>query len=251
MTRGRQYLVTTPAESQADVLHFFNQFAAFNTEQHGTADRLLDYRMKILKQFASFNPEDIVLDIGCGDGKHLFELDKKIGKGIGIDFSDKMIAVANKKARTNCTSSFCFRTDDAQHLNSIQDESVDVVICTGALEHMFDKKAVMHSIYRTLRPGGRFVCLTLNDQFLWYSKWAPALKVPTYHLATDKRINSYEARALLEHARFSDFGVDYWTFIPRGDMPSYAAKISTCIDFVGHLGASKWLRSGLILHGTK
>ena len=83
MDRGRQYLVTTPAQSQSDVLHFFNQFAAFNTEQHGTPDRLLEYRMKVLHRFAAFTPQDTVLDIGCGDGKHLFELDARIGQGIG------------------------------------------------------------------------------------------------------------------------------------------------------------------------
>lgn len=251
MIRGRKRLVTTQAKTQSDVLHFFNQFAAVNTEQHGTADRLLDYRMKILHRFAGFSQEDTVLDIGCGDGKHLFALNEQIKRGIGVDFSPNMVAAATKKTTTSCTTQFCFKTDDAQHLHHIGDGSIDVAICTGALEHMLDKKAVMHSIYRVLRPGGRFVCLTLNDQFLWYSKWAPALNLPTYHLATDKRISPTEAHALLKQGNFSSFGVDYWTFIPKGDMPMYAASLSKCIDLIGHVGAKRWLRSGLVLHGVK
>lgn len=250
MARARQYLVTTPAQNQADALNFFDQFAAFNVEHHGTADRLLAYRMRILHRFARFTQEDVVLDIGCGDGKHLFELAGCIKKGIGIDFSDKMIAAASSKAKNKAQTPFRFTSDDAQHLATVEDSSVDVVICTGALEHMFDKKAVMRSIQRVLRPGGRFVCLTLNDQFLWYSKWAPALNLPTYHLATDKRIDTQEARALLSEANFSTSGVDYWTFIPRGDMPPYAAHLSTCIDLLGRVAARRWLRSGLVLYGV-
>ena len=251
MVRGKQQLVTTPAQSQADVLHFFNHFAAYNVEHHGMPDRLLAYRMNILHRFAHFTPEDTVLDIGCGDGKHLFALDSYIKKGIGIDFSEKMINRAAQHANTFYPSSFCFKTDDAQHLTSITDNSVDVVICTGALEHMFDKGAVMRSIYRVLRPGGRFVCLTLNDQFIWYSKWAPALNLSTYHLSTDRRINTNEALYLLRNAHFSISDVNYWTFIPKGDMPAFAAKVSTCLDVLGRLVAKKWLRSGLVLRGIK
>ena len=251
MARGRQYLVTTPAESQSDVLHFFNQFAACNTEQHGTADRLLAYRMKILRRFAAFTPGDTVLDIGCGDGKHLFQLNGHIQRGIGVDFSPNMVATASQKAVRHKNTSFCFKTEDAQHLPSVQDNSMDVVICTGALEHMIDKSAVMQSIARVLRPGGRFVCLTLNDQFLWYSTLAPALNLPTYHLTTDKRLTPKEALSLLQEAGFSFHGIDYWTFIPRGDMPAIAATVSAWIDLFGHLGAQNWLRSGLVMHGVK
>ena len=175
----------------------------------------------------------------------------ELARELEIDFSPNMVAVASKKARNNHSTPFCFKTDDAQYLTSVPDNSVDVVICTGALEHMIDKGAVMQSMYRVLRPGGRFVCLTLNDQFLWYSKWAPALNLSTYHLATDKRITNAEAHMLLQHGGFSSYGVDYWTFIPRGDMPAYVATLSTWIDKIGHLGAKNWLRSGLVLYGVK
>src|SRR5260370_36233870 len=37
------------------------------------------------------------------------------------------------------------------------DQSIDLAICIGAFEHMLDKRAVLASIYRVLKFGGRFV----------------------------------------------------------------------------------------------
>ena len=251
MIRSKPSLTTAPAQSQADVRHFFDSFAAFNTEQHGTADRLLDYRIKVLHQFAAFRTNDVVLDIGCGDGKHLFALDGKIARGIGIDLSPNMVAFAAERSHYTTTSQYAFYVDNAESLEKIPPTSVDVVICTGALEHMLNKKAVLHAIRRVLKPGGRFVCLTLNDQFFWYNLWAPAINHPTYHLATDKRINAKQAEHLLSATGFTLYDVDFWTFIPRGDMPPIAASACSFLDKLGHIGASRWLRSGLVLSGIK
>jgi ubiquinone/menaquinone biosynthesis C-methylase UbiE len=35
-----------------------------------------------------------------------------------------------------------FEVDDAEKLNGIADQSIDLAICIGAFEHMLDKRAV-------------------------------------------------------------------------------------------------------------
>ena len=251
MIRSTRSLTTTPAYTQADVQQFFDSFAKFNTEQHGAPDRLMSYRLRVIDQFAAFSTRDVVLDIGCGDGKHLFALNGRIALGIGVDLSPNMIASAIKQTRQPFSTNYHFGVDNAEYLGTVRANSIDVVFCTGALEHMINKQAVFQAIWRVLKKGGRFVCLTPNDQFFWYSKWAPALNHPTYHLATDNRINAQEAHQFLVTSGFTSHGVDYWTFIPRGDMPGLAAKTCSLLDKIGHLAAPHWLRSGLVLHGVK
>ena len=41
-------------------------------------------------------PEPLILDVGCGDGRHCFLIDKNGGKSIGIDLSQTMVEVAKK-----------------------------------------------------------------------------------------------------------------------------------------------------------
>lgn len=243
--------MTKHVQSREDIRQFFNRFAAHNVEHHGAAGRLLAYRLQIFDQFSKFSPLDTVLDVGCGNGKHLFALDGRIGQAIGIDFSTNMIARACSAVSPRLASAYSFRVDNAEQLSTIPDQSVDVVICSGALEHMLDKESVIHAIYRVLKRGGRFVCLTLNNEFVWYSRWAPALGLPTYHLSTDRRLDTAEADRLLRRAPFSAHGIQYWTFIPRGDMPAYCAIGCTLLDRIGRWGGARWLRSGMVLYAER
>lgn len=244
-------LKTTPVSSIADVQQFFDAFASHNVEQHGKADKLLQYRLHLIKKYAGFSPTDHVLDIGCGNGHHLFALDGLFGSATGTDLSAGMIHAAQQQLNTSKKSSYQFLTDDAQQLSQLPDNHFDVVLCIGALEHMFDKSAVLNNAHRVLKPGGRLVFLTLNDQFVWYRHIAPRINYPTRHLATDRRLDYAEAQHLLKEARFTTSGVDFWTFIPKGDMPAFFAMLSKGLDKLGHLFMPASLRGGLILHATK
>ena len=251
MIRRTKPLVTTSVRTPDEIQAFFDRFAAFNEEHHGEADKLLAYRMQILNRYAQFSSSDRVLDVGCGNGKHLFALDGQIREGIGIDFSPGMIATARHSLKKSFSSSFSFYKENAIHLDSIPDQSVDVIICTGVLEHVVEKESMMHATHRVLRPGGRFVCLTLNDQFLWYRNWAPALGYATRHLSTDRRLSVLDAQNLLAQTPFTTSAVHYWTFIPKGDMPSIFAVGCRLLDKAGHVLAPSRLRSGLVLYGIR
>ncbi|MFK7848646.1 MAG: class I SAM-dependent methyltransferase [Rhodothermales bacterium] len=244
-------LKTTPVSSVDDVRRFFDAFAQHNIEQHGKAAKLLNYRISLLKKYADFKYSDEVLDIGCGNGHHLFSLDGFFRSGTGIDIAKGMVNAAEHSVPANASSTYSFLVDDAQSLLGIPDQSKDVVFCVGALEHMFDKVSVLSAAKRVLRPGGRFVCLTLNDQFIWYRTLAPLLGYATRHLATDHRLDQSQAQALLEQTGFKSTKIGYWTFVPQGDMPAMCAKLCKVIDLLGHIGAARYLRGGLVLSGVK
>lgn len=244
-------LETKPVTSVDDVRQFFDAFAHYNVEQHGKADALLQYRISLLKKYAGFKPADEVLDIGCGNGHHLFALDGTFRSAIGIDIAAGMVDRAKRTMPANSSSTFHFLVDDAQTLSIIPDNAVDVVICVGALEHMFDKRSVLSAARRVLRKNGRFICLTLNDQFVWYQKLAPYLGYATRHLATDHRLGKTEAGELMGAAGFRSIQTDYWTFIPQGDMPPFYAKLCRLLDVAGHITLPHHLRGGLVLCGVQ
>jgi ubiquinone/menaquinone biosynthesis C-methylase UbiE len=239
-----------PVRSKSDIEQFFDRFAAHNIEHHGAAGRLLRYRLSVIDAHIDIRPNDVVLDVGCGNGHHLFALDGRFARGVGVDLSAAMVASARAAAaRTPRRSAFEFARDDAETLATLPDASVDVVVCIGAIEHMADKLAVFCAARRVLRPGGRFVCLTLNDRWLWYHQVAPALGYETRHLASDRRLDAFEALSLMKKADFHDPRTAYWTFIPAGDMPELFHGLFRVLDVVGRLLGIPALRGGLVVTG--
>lgn len=233
-----------PSASKKDVQAFFNDFAEENFEQHGDAERLLSHRIDVLDRYAGFESSDVVLDVGCGDGSHLRALSERIERGIGIDIAPRMVEGARRRTSTDALS---FRVDDAELLTTIPDASVDVVICVGVLEHVLHPPHVFQQVRRVLKDGGRFVALTLNGSYWWY-RLADHLRIPTRHLTTDRRLRPLQARRMLRQCGLRP-RVDFWQFVPSGDLPSPLPALCQTLDTVGRWASAAPLRGGLRLFG--
>jgi len=138
-----------------------------------------------------------------------------------------------------------FEVDNAEELSGVADQSVDLAICIGAFEHMLDKRSVLASIYRVLKFGGRFFCLTPRADYIWYRTIAPLLGVATKHLSSDRMVTHNEFFALLDEAGFYRTRSAPWTFIPKGDMPAAAALLLTILDAIGRRARLNSFRGGL------
>jgi SAM-dependent methyltransferase len=89
-----------------------------------------------------------ILDLGCGDGF----LTRKIAESgaivVGVDASPQMVAAAKERGvEARCVSGEALPFD----------HEFDAVFSNAALHWMSDQDAVLHGIYRALKPGGRFV----------------------------------------------------------------------------------------------
>ncbi|MFB6272666.1 MAG: class I SAM-dependent methyltransferase [Salinibacter sp.] len=233
-----------PVATKADVRAFFDELAQDHAEQHGPAEALLRHRIRVLGRHAQFEPSDVVLDIGCGDGTHLRALADRIDRGLGIDLSPRMVQTARRRTQD---ASLTFRVGDAERLASVPDASVDVVLCVGVLEHLLRPARALRQFARVLAPSGRVVVLTLNGRHWWY-RLADRLGVPTRHLDTDCRLSPPRARRLLEENGLRP-DVGFWRFVPSGDLPRPLATLCRALDRVGQRVAPVSLQGGLRLVG--
>ena len=241
-------LRTTIVRNHEDVRRFFDARATGYAESHGDPARLLQQRLALIRRHARLRPTDAVLEIGCGHGVHLLGLADAFGHGLGTDLSPAMVAVARQRSAGSLwRAKLQFTVDRGEHLHSVADASMDVVFCVGAFEHVLGKARMLAMVFRVLKPGGRFVCLTPNGRYLWYRWLAPRLGVETRHLSTNHFLSRHELERLLSEAGLRTLTLGYWTFIPRGDMPAPHAALLHGLDRLGRLVSSDALRGGLVV----
>ncbi|MCU0267202.1 MAG: class I SAM-dependent methyltransferase [Acidimicrobiales bacterium] len=125
---------------------------------------------------------DLLLDLGCGYGRHAYEAFRRGARVVACDMSqpelkdvkallDEMRR-AGEVAPTAEGDAVC---GDATRL-PFPDESVDRIIASEVMEHIPDDEAALDELYRVLKPGGSLavtipawfperVCWALSDEY--------------------------------------------------------------------------------------
>lgn len=246
-----QRLISRPVAGHRDVRDFFDQAAAEYQDCHGPAAALLAYRLEILERMLP--PAcGVLAEVGCGTAMHLYGLADRFDRGIGLDLSPAMIDRCNRERRHHTESDrIRFAVDSAERLATLSDASADVLIGVGVFEHVLDRPAALAQVFRVLKPGGVFACLTPNGGYLWYTHIAPWLGLETRHLSSDRFLTGSEWKSLLTAAGFVRIVVQPWTFIPRGDMPSACSRVLAGLDKLAQPFCCNRLRGGLAISAVK
>jgi len=252
VSRDVTRLTTREVGGMDDVRSFFDGLASHYTESHGVAGRLLRYRLRVIRRLLDGARRSCLVEIGCGNGLHLFPLASEFETVIGTDLSPRMIAAA-EAIRTGHAFGRRIRlsAEPAETLPSVEDDVADAVLCVGAFEHMLDQRAVLKQVARVLKPSGVFVCLTANGGYLWYTQLAPRLGVATRHLSTDRFVSFAGWRALLGEAGLTPVKIGSWRFVPAGDMPGWASLTMQVLDRVGAALCVSGLRGGCYVRAVK
>ncbi len=93
-------------------------------------------------------PEERILDLGCGDGKLTRKIQKYGCHVLGIDSSEEMI---------NATRKLGIKTKVISGDNLNFDQEFDAVFSNAALHWMLEQDKVVQGVYQALKSGGRFV----------------------------------------------------------------------------------------------
>ena len=95
-------------------------------------------------------PNEIILDLGCGTGELTAKIAESGAEVIGIDSASEMIAKAQKHY-----SQLKFKVADARNFQL--SEPADAVFSNAALHWISEADEVIHSIHKSLKTGGRFI----------------------------------------------------------------------------------------------
>jgi SAM-dependent methyltransferase len=127
-------------------------------------------------------PGDLVLDMGCGAGRHAFETARRGCRIVALDQSlEELVDVRNTFAAMIEAGELHDHVQgqpvsaDALKL-PFANETFDRIICSEVLEHIPDDQTAIGELARVLRPGGSIavtvpawvaekICWKLNDEY--------------------------------------------------------------------------------------
>ncbi len=130
---------------------------AFELEERASVEKTpekywnyIDSRAVFAKKFLSGN--DVVVDLGCGEGYIANILKPDCQKIIGVDYSQEALKVAREKYGLEVLQSSCDHID-------FPAESFDKVIFFEIMEHLtiVQAKRSIDKIHRILKPGGMVI----------------------------------------------------------------------------------------------
>lgn len=189
--------------------HWFEQMADHMGETYlrysftkGTVQEI-DHLVEALQ----LKPGMRILDVGCGPGRHAYELARRGFLVHGIDISQTFIDVAQKSAPVGAT----FERMDARQLSFVQEFDAVICLCQGAFglmtAHGHDI-AVLQGIANAVKPEGGVALSAFNAYF--------AVK---YHDAAEFDADAGVSHEVTEVKNASGQGiqVDLWTgcYTPR------------------------------------
>ena len=100
-----------------------------------------------------------VADIGCGAGHAICVMAEAYPNStfVGFDFSEEAIAMARDEAAERGLSNVSFQVADASQLEV--SHQADLVTVFDAVHDQAQPAAMLDSVFRTLKPGGTFLCV--------------------------------------------------------------------------------------------
>lgn len=113
------------------------------------------WRRRAVGELSTSSYQFSTLDVACGTGDMIVELQKQGCSVTGIDLSEEMMAIAKQKAPTAT-----YMIADAEHL-PFPDETFDAVTCAFGVRNFVHLEQGLKEMLRVLKPGGRMVILEL------------------------------------------------------------------------------------------
>lgn len=212
---------------------------------------------KIIKNFSKNREEFIILELGCGTGELLKQIDNNFKnlsnfninpKYVGVDFSINAINQAKKNALENQT----FRCEDfLNYLVSKEPNSIDIIVTQRAIMAIMDQELqnqILYEINRVLKEDGAGIfseCFNsgLNNlnQLRELAKLGPIEKV--WHSLYLEEENFFQT---FEKVDFYDFCSTYFLITriiyPYFDTPNHNQTIHDIAAKFPNSGTNSFLK---------
>jgi len=117
-------------------------------------------------QLADIKIDTVVLDIGCGRGEVINQVDLLNAKAIGLDYSTEALKIANSQQKNNGHSGKGYELvrGDAIRL-PFEDSCFNVIFMMDIVEHLYpdELEIAFREVRRLLKPDGRIVVHTVPN----------------------------------------------------------------------------------------
>lgn len=177
-------------------------------------------------------PGERVLDMGCGAGRHAFELYRRGADVVALDQNVKDLAdVATMfeamAAEGGLPVGAAARTVEGDALALPFDaEEFDKVIAAEILEHIPDDEQAMRELFRVLRPGG-VLAVTVPRWLSERINWALS---DAYHEVEGGHVRIYKEDELAAKLEGAGFVVDGHSFAHALHSPYWWLKCAVGVD---------------------
>lgn len=172
------------------------------------------------RHFLPLGPGQLVLDLGCGEGRHVIAVNALDGAdAVGVDLSLEDLGTARERYREFLdllarepegrsdgaagSALFGLLAGDALCL-PFGDATFDAVICSEVLEHVPDYRAAIGELVRVLKPGGR-LCVSVPRPWPERICWRLARD---YHQTPGGHLRIFSMAALRRD--LEDAGVEFY-----------------------------------------
>ena len=142
---------------------WYDSTAYFDEPGHITDYESPFQRYRVAKVLELYTPGagDRVVDVGCGWGTFSFALARRAAEVVGVDFSEKSVALCQRRLEREPYANLRFVCADGG-ATGLEGGAWDLVLAADLFEHLYpeDSVRVAGEAFRLLRPGGRFAVWT-------------------------------------------------------------------------------------------
>ncbi len=156
-------------------------------------------------KFVKTKPNDTILDLGCGEGRHaigaLFHEPDVYVVAVDLNQNDLVTAQRRHSDFNKDASQRCLYSLANGYTLPFRDHTFDHIICSEVLEHVKDYRAILAEINRVLKPGGT---LNISVPRFWPEKVCWALS-EAYHKVEGGHIRIFKSHALRKDVQEHNF----------------------------------------------
>lgn len=154
-----------------DEARIWNRFAEGYAKRPVADEAAYQKKLEVTRGY--FRPDMEVLEFGCGTGSTAIAHAPHVKRIRAIDFSSKMIEIAERKAVEAKIENVVFARSSIDEFPD--EQAFDAVLGLSVLHLLEDKEAVIAKVFRMLLPGGIFVSSTvcMGDKLKFFKWIAP------------------------------------------------------------------------------
>ena len=173
-------------EKRGTMRHYDQQASIYNVQYLGEQNAKIEDALSITE----LNPNETVLDLGCGTGFLFQHIAQKVGLLVGMDLSQKALREAKK--HTKKLTNIALVRADADN-TPFPDRTFDRVFAITLLQNMPDPLKTITEMKRIGKPQAIFAVTGLKKKFTKES-FVNLLKMARLEvsaLETDQQLNGY------------------------------------------------------------